>query len=501
MEFEQARKDFKRLQERVKAINHAVSLIFFDGETTAPSNTADNRIKTLEVLNETNFNLKFGEKTAELLDYLSEHKDELSLIEQRSLEIIMREVKKRRSVPKNKYVRYENLLTSAQAAWHSAIEDNNYNVFRPYLEQVFESVRELASYGNSDMSPYDYCLDNYEPGTNTQFYDGIMEGIKEGVIPLFQKIVDKPQPDDSCLKGDFSAEKQEELARYLMEVLNIDMDHVVLATAEHPFSRTMGSHFDVRIATRYSRRDFTHSLYTMLYECAHVLYVTGRDDDVAYTFADEPLSMGIMESQTYFYENGIGRSRPFIELIYPKLRELFPDPISNCTPEDIYLAVNKVEAGPIRIGSDEITNNLHLLVRYELEKSLMDQSLSVRDLPDAWAEKYRKYLGIEVTDPLQGVLQDIHWAHGAIGYFPVSVLGRCIAASVSLRMEEEMDLVKTVNGGDFAPINRWNQDHVWRKIGIIEADTIVKEIVGGSINSDAYVRYLNSKFTELYKLT
>ena len=140
-------------------------------------------------------------------------------------------------------------------------------------------------------------------------------------------------------------------------------------------------------------------------------------------------------------------------------------------------------------------------MRYELEKSLMDQSLSVRDLPDAWAEKYRKYLGIEVTDPLQGVLQDIHWAHGAIGYFPVSVLGRCIAASISLRMEEELDLVKTVNEGDFAPINRWNQDHVWRKIGIIEADTIVKEIVGGSINSDAYVRYLKSKFTELYKLT
>ncbi len=500
MEFEKARKEFKRLQERVKAINHAVSLIFFDGETAAPSNTADNRIKALEVLNATNYNLKYGDKTVELVDYLSEHKDELTLIEKRSLEIIKRDIDKRRSVPRDKYVSYENLLTSAQDAWHRAIEDQNYGAFRPYLEEVFEKVGELAAYSNYDKTPYDYCLDNYEPGTSTLFYDGIMEGIKNEVIPLYQKISEKPKPDDACLKGDFSAEKQEELARYLMDILGIDMDHVVLSTAEHPFSRTMGSHFDVRIATKYSRRDFTISLYTMLYECAHVLYVTGRDDEVAYTFADEPSSMGIMESQTYWYENGVGRSRPFIELIYPKLRELFPDPIASYTPEDIFLAVNKVEAGPIRIGSDEVTNNLHLLLRYELEKGLMDRSLSVRDLPDAWAEKYKKYLGVDVTDPVKGVLQDIHWAHGAIGYFPVAVLGRCFAANVASKMEKEIDMVKCIQEGDFSPINQWNKDNIWSKIGIYDTETVVRQITGCPLNADNYVNYLKSKFSQLYNL-
>ncbi len=500
MEFEKARAEFKRLQERVKAINHAVSLIFFDGETAAPSNTADNRIKALEVLNETNYNLKYGDKTIELIDFLSEHEDELTLIEKQSLNIIRRDIDKRRKVPKDKYVRYENLLTSAQDAWHRAIEDQNYGVFRPFLEEVFESVGELSSYGNPGMTPYDYCLDNYEPGINTLYYDGIMEGIKAGVIPLFQKIKDKPKPNDACLKGDFSAEKQEELAKYLMKVLGIDLDHVVLSTAEHPFSRTMGSHFDVRIATRYSRKEFAISLYTMLYECAHVLYVTGREDDVAYTFADEPTSMGIMESQTYFYENSVGKSRAFIELIYPKLRELFPDPIEDYTPEDIFLAVNRVEAGPIRIGSDELTNNLHLLVRYELEKALMDKSLSIRDLPDAWAEKYRKYLGIEVTDPVQGVLQDIHWAHGAIGYFPVAVLGRCFATNIGIKMEKDIDLYNCVRAGDFHQINQWNRENIWSKIGFYDSKAIVQEIAGGQINADTYVRYLNGKYSELYKI-
>ena len=500
MEIVKAREEFKRLQERVKAINHAVSLIFFDGETTAPSNTADNRIKALKVLNETNYNLKYGDKTVELIDYLADHEGELTPIEKVSLEIIKKDIDKRRSVPRDKYVSYESLLTSAQDAWHRAIEDQNYGAFRPYLEDVFESIGEISTYSNLTSTPYDYCLDNYEPGTSIKFYDGIMNGIREGIIPLFRKIAEKPKPDDNCLKGDFSAEKQEALARYLLDILEIDMDHVVLSTAEHPFSRTMGSHFDVRIATKYSRRDFTISLYTMLYECAHVLYVTGRDDEVAFTFADEPVSMGIMESQTYLYENILGRSRPFIELIYPKLRELFPEPIKDFTPHDIYLAVNKVEAGPIRIGSDEITNSLHLLVRYELEKALMDRSLSVRDLPDAWRDKYKEYLGIDVTDPVKGVLQDIHWAHGAIGYFPVSILGRCISANVCKKMREELDVEKAVGEGNFSLINQWNRDNIWSKIGTVDTKSVVEQVTNGHLNEEAYVEYLSGKYSELYSL-
>ena len=500
MELEKARADFIRLQDRVSAIDHAVSLIFYDGETTAPSNTADNRIRALEVLNATIYNLKYGDETAELLDFLSEHKDELSLIERRSFEILKRDVDKRRNVPRDKFVAFENLLTSAQDAWHRAIEDQNYGLYRPYLEQVFERTCELASYGNSGMSPYDYCLDGYEPGTKTAFYDILMEGIRTEITPLFHKIMERPPLDDSCLKGDFSAEKQAELAEYLMERLGIDTDHVGLSTAEHPFSRTMGSHFDVRVATKYSRKDFTQSLYTMLYECGHVLYVTGRDDEVAYTFVDDPSSLGIMESQTYFYENVVGRSRAFIEAIYPKLKELFPDPIANHTPEDIYLAVNKVSAGPIRIGSDEISNNLHLLLRYELEKALMDKSLSVRDLPDAWVQKYKDYLGIEVTDPVQGVLQDIHWAHGAIGYFPTVALGKCYSGIFLEKIKEDVDIASSIREGSIASINQWNRNHVWTKAGIYDTKDVIDDIAKGSVNSDAYVKYLKGKYSELYNI-
>ena len=500
MDFESARKEFKRLQERVTAINHALSLIFFDGEVAAPSNTAKNRMRAVEVLNATNYNLKYADETAELVDFLTEHEDELTPVERRSLNVLRRDIDKKRNVPKDKYVRYENLIVSAQDAWHKAIEDNNYSLFRPYLEELFESTAELSVYSGSDMSPYDYCLDNFEPGTHTTFYDRLMEGVKQEIIPLFQSIAEKPQLDDSCLKGSFRADKQEELTRYLLKLLNIDMDHVCLATAEHPFSRTMGSHLDVRLATRYSIKDFTLSLYTILFECAHVLFVTGQNEEVIYTFADDAVTLGIMESQTYLYENVFGRSRAFVEAIYPELKRLFPDPIANYTPEDIYYAVNRVVAGPIRIGSDEISNNLHVLVRYELEKALMDRSLSTKDLPDAWAEKYKKYLGVEVTDPAHGVLQDIHWAHGAIGHFPTAILGRCFAAIILDKMKESVDIEKGLREGDFTAINEWNREHVWNKSSFYNTEEVMAQIDTAPINTDAYIKYLKEKYSELYEL-
>lgn len=500
MELEKARAEFKRLQERVKAINHAVSLIFFDGETAAPPNTTDNRIRALETLNFTDYNLRYGESSIELMDFLLEHESELTQIEKSSLREMKRDINKRRNVPRDKYVSYENLLVSAQDAWHRALDEQNYDIYRPYLETIFDRVGELSTYGNSSMSPYDYCLDNYEPGTSTAMYDEVMSDVKSEIMPLFHQIMERPPLDDSCFKGDFPIDKQEELARYLMNVLGVDMDHVTMTTAEHPFSRTMGSHFDVRVATKYSRKDLTLSLYTMLFECAHILHVMGQDDEVAYTFVDDSASLGMREGQTYFYENIIGRSRAFIELMYPKLKELFPNQIERFTPDDLYLAVNKVNAGPIRIGSDEVSNNLHILVRYEIEKALMDKSLSVKDLPDAWAEKYKEYLGVEVSNPVQGVLQDIHWAHGSIGYFPTSLLGRCYSAIVAEKMREEVSIESEVLAGDFSKINQWNKDHIWRKAGLYETEDVMKEIAGWPVTADAYIKYLKAKYSELYSL-
>ena len=500
MDLTQLRKEFEDLQRKIVAVRHGISLIYYDGETVAPPGTADNRMKSLEILNDEMYNLKFGERTMELMELLWENESELNQLERRALELLRRETVRERNVPQDLYVEYKNLVIMAQDAWHKANENSDYEILKPYLERIFDTSIEFSNYCNPDLDPYEYYLDNYEPGIGLETYDQVFDMIKREIPPLLQAIMEKPQPDDSCLKGDFSAEKQKELSLYIMDLLGINMGRVALATAEHPFSTSIGSHFDERIVTRFSRKDFTFSLFTMLYECGNVLYEMGQDDNVAYTFIDASASLGILESQSRFYEHVVGRGRAFIEFIYPKLLELFPESLGDYHAEDLYFAVNKVEPGPIRIGSDEVSNNLHVLVRYELEKALMNKSLSVNDLPDAWAENYKKYMGVEIKSPVEGVLQDIHWPHGAIGYFPSGVLGNIYAALMAERMQQDINFDECLREGNYKLINLWNRENVWRRAGLYDTNTVIEQYVGMTISGEPYIKYLKDKYMAIYKL-
>ena len=501
MNLEQSRQEFAKIQKNITALNHVIDLLFFDGETVAPPKSLANRIFTLDILNDELYNLKFGEKTIELMEYLLEHESELNLVEQRSLEVLKRAVDRMTSVPKEEYIKYRSLIASTVNAWHGANEENNYEVLRPYLEELFDRIRHIATASNPGMNPYDYCLENFEPGSSIKFYDGFFDGVRKDIVPLLKQISEKPTINDSCLQGDYSVAKQEELAQYIMNFMGVDMNKVGFSTSEHPFTKRMGSHFDERITTRYSRRDFTFSLYTILFGCGFALAETGQDDEIAYTLADGSASIGIMEGQTRFYEHIVGRSKPFIKCIYPKLKSLFPTSIKDSTAEDLYLAVNKVQAGPIRAGSDEVTNNLHVLIRYEVEKALMNKDLSFKDLPDVWNEKYKEYLGIEVKDPSHGVLQDMLWADGAIGYFPTAVLGNAYSALMLEKMKEDVDIDICAQEGNIAPINQWNKEHVWKYIGLYDAHTVMERFLGvDTLDSGAYIDYLTRKYSEIYKL-
>ncbi len=499
MDLEKSRQEFIKLQRKLSAINHSIELLFFDGETAAPPKSIANRISTLEIINDKLYNLKFGEETDELMAFLWENKEQLSMVERRSLEVLKRESDRMKGLSKKEFIKYQSLLSSAKDAWHMANEEGDYELFRPYLEQVFDRVRALANSYDSEMNPYDYCLDMHEPGSSSKIYDGIFDGVRRDIVPLLKQIKERPPVDDSCLMGDYSVEKQEALALYIMNLMGLNMDNVGLATSEHPFTRRIGSHFDQRLTTRYSRKDFTFSLYTILFGCGYALADMGQLDELAYTAADGSASFGIMEGQTRFYENILGRSRPFINYIYPKLKSLFPTSIKDSTPEDLYFAINKVDAGPIRMGSDEITNNLHVLVRYELEKDLMNKSLSFTDLPDAWNEKYREYLGVEVKDHTRGVLQDILWADAAIGYFPTAVLGNIYSALMLDKMSSDIDIKECIQNGAIETINKWNHEHVWKHLGLYDSDTIMEKFVGAaSLDFAPYINYLKRKYSEIY---
>lgn len=500
MNLEQARVDFDILQKRLAAFNHATAIIFYDGETSAPPDTLANRSQALQVLNEEVFKIKTGQETLDLLEFLDENKDWLTIKERRCVDFMLRDFRRKSQIPPEEYSKYETLITESQDAWHIAREENNFDILKPYLDRLFKLSKQFSEYCTPGHDPYEYWLDLYEEGLDVDTCEKVFSSIKAELVPLFKEVMTKPPIDDSCLKGDFSAESQENLAVYIMELIGINMNRVGLATAEHPFTTYLGSHFDERIATKYSRKDYSSSLYTVLHQSGHILYDTGQADNLAYTVLDGGQSMGLLESQGSFYENIVGRSREFIEYIFPEMEELFPEALDGRTSEDLYRAVNKVTPRLIRMDAGELTVNIHVMIRYELERAIMSGDLSMDDLRDAWNQKYKEYLGLDVTDDVNGILQDIHWPFGGIGYYPSYVLGNVYAAQLARKMDAEIDLKSSISEANFKLINLWNKEHIWKHGGLYNAKEIMERHVGIAFDTEPYITYVKDKYSEIYNL-
>ncbi|MBQ0010971.1 MAG: carboxypeptidase M32, partial [Ruminococcus sp.] len=345
--------------------------------------------------------------------------------------------------------------------------------------------------------PYDYWLGEYEDGLNKAVCDDFFGKVRACLVPLLKKVSSVPQVDDSFLWGDFPEEKQRKLSDYLMSVMGLDADHVGIAETEHPFTTSLGSHLDERITTHYHRNNFVSSMYSVIHEGGHALYDTGSREEYAFTVLDGGVSMGIHESQSRFYENIIGRSRAFCEFVFPKLCELFPE-LKAHTAEEFYRAVNKAEPSLVRTEADEVTYCLHVMVRYELEKRVMAGELAVHDLPAAWNALYKEYLGVDVPDDRQGVLQDSHWSGGSIGYFPSYALGSAYGAQFLLKMKETVDVDGCMKKGDFAPINAWNKEKIWQYGSLRKPGEILESVLGEPFDPNAYLEYLENKVKDVY---
>jgi len=498
MELNTAREQLSKLQAKMSALDHAMSLIYYDGVTGAPKATAANRGRTLSVLSEEHYRLATGEDTVALLEYLDASKDALTAVEARSVEVALRDIREMQKIPMEEYVAYQELLVEAEDLWHTAKETDDFELFRPSLEQIFATQIKFAGYCAPDKHPYDYCLNKYEDGLTMEKCDEFFAALKSRLVPLIRKIGEAKPLSDACLHGDFESRDQEMLARRLMDVMGIDPAHCGLATTEHPFTISLGSHHDVRITTNYKRDNFASSLFSVIHEGGHALYDMGSDDELAYTFLDGGVSMGIHESQSRFYENLLGRSRGFIRLIFPIVAEAFPEEMAKYTAEDLYRAVNVVEPSLIRTEADEVTYCLHVMVRYELEKRIMSGELAVRDLPTEWNRLYKEYLGVDVPCDRQGVLQDSHWSGGSVGYFPSYALGSAYGAQLLRRMKADVDVDGCLENGDLAPINEWNREHIWKFGCLKKPGQLLTDALGEEFDPYVYTDYLEKKYGELY---
>lgn len=500
MTTQEALKIYREKISQMQALGHAMGVMHYDGETAAPHDSAEGRGKTLEYLSGCAYEIETGKELTEAAAFLNEHKDELNAQDRREIEVFLRENEFTASIPQDEYVGYVALLNKASAVWHKAKLASDFDAFAPIVKEIFETNVRFAKYYKPDQAPYDTQLSRYERGLTMEKTDAFFNALKERIVPLLKKVMAKPQVDDSFIWGKtYPIEAQKQFSDYLMDVLTIDKNRCTIGETEHPFT-TMFNKKDVRITTHYHEETPIYSMYSVIHEGGHALYELHSGDELEGTILRGGVSMSIHESQSRFMENYIGRSLPFIQLIFPKMQALFPEQLQGVTAEQMYLAVNKAEPSLIRTEADELTYALHVLVRYEIEKGLFEGSIQASDLPKIWNAKYKEYLGIDVPSDREGVLQDSHWSGGNVGYFPSYALGSAYGAQMLAKMKETVDVDAAVAAGDLSPVTGWLEEHIWKHGCLKDPMDLLEEAVGAPFDPKYFTDYLEEKFTRIYNL-
>lgn len=495
----QAVQDLEKHQQTMAAYNHVLGVLYLDATTAAPADSWEGRGRTMEIMSRITYDLETDPKIQELLAYLEDHKQEISPMHRRQLEVMRKGYDQMHKVPAEEYVAYSVLLNDAQNVWEKAKNENDFEAFSPYLEKIVDYNRKFAGYYNPQLAPYDALLNEYEEGLNTVTLDAFFARLRETIVPLIGKVCQAEPVDDSFLHRHYPVEVQRKFSDYLMEVMGMDRGHCGIAETEHPYTTNFNNK-DVRITTHYHEDDLASSMFSVIHEGGHALYELGADDCYNYTCLSGGVSMGIHESQSRFYENIIGRSRAFVHAIFPRVKELFPEQLADVDETMFYRAINKAQPSLIRTEADELTYALHVMVRYEIEKRLIAGTLPVAEVPAEWNRLYGEYLGIEVPNDAEGCLQDSHWSGGMIGYFPSYALGSAYGAQMLAKMEEELgDIWADVEKGDLSRVTGWLQEKIHRHASYIKPGELL-ESVCGKFDAGYYTRYLTDKFTHLYGL-
>lgn len=441
-------------------------------------------------------------KSAELGDALQKLEARTDLDE--ALLGDLREVRRKRDravkVPEDLIARRARVCSLSQVAWEEAREKDDFDSFRPHLDEVVRLTREVAgAIGGSN--PYDVLLDEYEPGMTVAELELLFVPVRDRTVALLERIAGAGgnRPDREVLNRSYPLDAQEAFARRLVDDMGYRTDAGRLDRSVHPF--TIGTFEDVRITTRYDEKNLATALFASIHEAGHALYEQGLDPLRYRDPAGRPCSMGIHESQSRFWENLVGRSKPFWVHYFPVLKEFFPGSFDDVSLDDFHRAINVCEPSLIRVEADEVSYNLHVILRFELERDLISGRLSVADLPDAWNEKMIAYLGISPPDNRFGVLQDVHWSAGLFGYFPTYTLGNLYAGQFleQLRADQpEMD--ERLAEGNLEPILDWLRPRIHRLGRVHLAKDLCRRVTGRPLSVEPSLTYLERKFSEIYRL-
>ena len=486
----------------ISDLGRARALLAWDERTQMPARGAAIRAEQLATLTGLRHELLAGDRLGRLIDAAGSElgSQPHDSFEASLVRVARREWEKARRVPAELRAETARVTSIAEHAWERAREQSDFTAFLPHLVRVIELQHRYVECFEADH-PYDPLLDDYEPGMRTAELRPLLAALRDGALALVGEIgTSSAELDDSCLHGEFDLPAQAALARAVVAALPLEPDAWRLDPTVHPFAVGIGIS-DLRITTRFDPSYIGTGLWSVIHEVGHALYQNGIAPELERTPLCRSASLGFDESQSRMWENWVGRGRPFIVRLLELLRDRFPARFGSLDAESVYRAANRVQPSLIRVEADEVTYNLHIVLRFELELELIEGRLAPADLPQAWAARMQEYFGLAVPDHAHGVLQDVHWAAGSFGYFPTYAIGNVIAGQLwELAQAETAGLDGLLAAGDLEALRGLMAERVYRHGGKLEPAELIERVVGGPLDPAPLLGYLRTKFGELYGL-
>lgn len=479
--------------EKAMALQTAMVLLEWDNETLAPKEAASYTSKVIGSLSGQYMELMTSQEVKKLVSICREDGG-LTEIEDAILREAEQELEKLAGIPPKEYREFAELTAQAGQIWEEAKKEKKFELFAPTLQKIVDLQKKFASYRAKDgQKLYDVMLDSYEKEFNMETLDAFFKELKEQIVPMLAEAAKHSKEiEDRFLSVGYPDSAQQEAARFLAEYVGLDFKKGVLAVSAHPFTTNLHNH-DVRITTHYGEQ-IASSIFSVIHETGHALYELGIRDDLTQTLVGAGTSMGMHECQSRFFENIIGRSRAFWEPIYDTVADMFGESFKEVALDDFLAAVNKTIPGLIRTEADELSYALHVMIRYEIEKMMIEDNVPVEKLPAVWNKKYEEYLGVKPEHDGEGILQDIHWSQGSFGYFPSYALGSAFSAQIFHTMKQEMDVEGLLRTGKIDVIRGWMRERIHQYGKLKTSRQLLKDVTGEDFTPNYYIEYLRGKY-------
>ena len=490
--------ELKEILNKANFYRHAINILYFDVETIAPKDALEDENNTMNYFSNELFKIINNDHVNNLIIDLNKEKDNLEYYDKLLIEKLYESYLKEKNITPEFDLKRNQIYSNAYVSWLNAKENKDYNLFKDSFKEVINIQREEINLRDNKLPIlYDNLLNDCEKGILTKELDVFFNDLKIGLIDLLNKIKSsKHKIREDFLNRNVEIYKQEKFSNYLLELNGYNLKRGVLKTTEHPFTSEIAE-FDSRVTTHYFLNNVLSNIYSVIHEGGHAIFMQNEPKEDHEHFINDYITNGMHESVSRFYENVIGRSKEYIHLIYPKFIETF-DEFSDVSEKELYEAINIVKPSLIRTEADEVTYGLHIIIRYEMEKMICNNEISIDEIPNKWNELYYNYLGVKPSDDSLGVLQDVHWA-GGFGYFPSYAIGNCYNAMYVKKMNEDINLKESILKGDFKTINNWMKENIFKDANHLEPKEWLLKICNKTLNAKDFIEYLTNKYKEIYQ--